>query len=141
MNATTRITPAPATTTPATATPTTGEVDNRSAYLSFTLAYLLGHGGAALSKGADPLLSLPGWLPITLLGAGIVTGVIQSMSASIRAQRGAGKSEALAGQLAGLSWVTGFVALFLAITGLTTAYDTPELQSVLWPPAPSSWSA
>lgn len=126
MYATALITPAPAASA-------TGEVDNRAAYVSFASAYVLGHGAAALSKGADPVLAMPGWLPMALLGAGLVAGTVQSMGAAARAQRGASKSEQLAGKLLGASWVVGFVALFLAITGLSSAFDKPELQEVLWP--------
>jgi hypothetical protein len=113
--------------------PATGEVDNRSAYVSFAAAYVLGHGAAVLSKGTDPVLNLPGWLPLALLAAGLVAGTVQSMNAASRALRGASESEQLAGKLLGVSWATAFVALFLAITGLTVAFDKPELQEVLWP--------
>jgi hypothetical protein len=43
-----------------------GEIDSRSAYVSFGLAYVVGHGAAALSLGPDPLIALPPWLPTTL---------------------------------------------------------------------------
>ena len=43
------------------------------------------------------------------------------------------KPEQLAGKLLGASWVTAFAALFLVITGLTTVFDNPALQEVLWP--------
>jgi hypothetical protein len=118
---------------PAAAAPSPGEVDNRSAYVSFGLAYVLGHGASALSKGADPTLSLPGWLPMALLGAGLVAGTVQSTLAAVRAQRGAGKPEVLSGKLLGAAWISGFVALFLAVTGLTAVLDTPELPAILWP--------
>ena len=36
------------------------EIDNRAAYTGFGLAYVLGHGAAAVSYGSDPLLPLPG---------------------------------------------------------------------------------
>jgi hypothetical protein len=109
------------------------EVDNRSAYVSFASAYVLGHGAAALAKGADPVLALPGWLPLALLGAGFVAGTVHSIRAANRAQRGAGESERLAAKLLGAAWVIGFGALFLAITGLGAAFDDPGLQEVLWP--------
>jgi hypothetical protein len=118
---------------PAAAALPPGEVDNRSAYVSFGLAYVFGHGAAALSKGDNPLLSLPGWLPIALLGAGLVAGTVQSTVAAVRAQRGAGKSEVVSGKLLGAAWISGFTALFLAITGLTAVLGMPELQSILWP--------
>lgn len=126
MHATALITPVPA-------TPPSIEVDSRAAYVSFAAAYVLGHGAAALSTGVAPVLALPSWLPIALLGVGIVIGVAQSMTAANRAQRGASKTELLSVKLVGTAWVTGFVALFLLITGLAAVFDQPELQTVLWP--------
>ncbi|MGI5222600.1 ABC transporter permease [Nocardia sp. CA-290969] len=111
----------------------TGEVDNRAAYIGFGLAYIAGHGAAAISTGTDPLVALPGWLPITLLGIGLLIGTVCATRAALRAQRGAPESEALSGKLLGLSWVVGFAALAVAITGLTATLNLPELQSVLWP--------
>ncbi|MFI1222478.1 MULTISPECIES: ABC transporter permease [unclassified Streptomyces] len=111
-----------------------GEVDNYATYVSFGLAYVLGHGSAALSRGADPLLELPGWLPMALLGAGLAVGTVQATAAALRAQRTAtDPDEVLSGKLLGAAWVTGFAALFLAITGLTSSLGMPDLQSVLWP--------
>lgn len=109
------------------------EIDNRPAYLGFAAAYVLGHGAAALSKGANPVLTLPGWLPIGLLAAGLVVGTIVSVFASLQAQRHADESRRRAEKLVGTAWVTGFVALALAITGLTTVFDHPGLAEVLWP--------
>ncbi|GAA1300304.1 ABC transporter permease [Saccharothrix xinjiangensis] len=110
-----------------------GDTDNRATYLSFGLAYLVGHGAAAVSGGPDPLLNLPGWLPMTLLGAGLAAGTGYATVAAARAQRGAGTADLLSGRLLGLSWIGGFAALFLAITGLTSTLGTPELPAVLWP--------
>lgn len=118
---------------PAPVLPRVGGVDNRSTYVSFGLAYLLGHGAAALSRGADPLLSLPAWLPLALLGMGFAVGTVCATRAALRAQRGAAEPDVLTGQLLGLSWAVGFGALFVAITGLTTTAGLPELQTVLWP--------
>lgn len=109
------------------------EVDNRAAYLSFGLAYVLGHGAAAASQGDAPLLDLPGWLPMALLGTGLTTGIVQATAAALRAQRGAAAPEVLSGRLLGAAWIAAFTALFLAITGLTSVLDLPELPSVLWP--------
>ncbi|MER6444242.1 ABC transporter permease [Streptomyces venezuelae] len=109
------------------------EVDNRAAYLSFGLAYVLGHGAAAASQGDAALLDLPGWLPMTLLGAGLVVGIVLSTAAALRAQRGGTPAEILSGKLLGAAWIVAFTALFLGITGLTAALDQPALQSVLWP--------
>ncbi|MFS8198513.1 ABC transporter permease [Streptomyces sp. CWNU-52B] len=111
-----------------------GEVDNRATYLSFGLAYLLGHGAAAVSKGDAPVLDLPGWLPMALLGAGLAVGTVQATVAALRAQRAATHpDDVLSGKLLGAAWVTAFAALFLAITGLTSTLDNPDLQTVLWP--------
>ncbi|MFG2976986.1 ABC transporter permease [Streptomyces sp. NPDC048331] len=109
------------------------EVDNRAAYLSFGLAYVLGHGAAAVSQGTRPVLDLPGWLPMTLLGGGLVVGIVLTTLAAQRAQLGAAPAEILSGRLLGAAWIAAFTALFLAITGLTSVLEQPELQSVLWP--------
>ncbi|ANZ37729.1 ABC transporter permease [Lentzea guizhouensis] len=109
------------------------EVDNRAAYLGFATAYVLGHGSAALSKGTDPIVVLPPWLPIAFLAAGLVAGTVLATIASLRAQRAATPDRRRAEKLVGTAWVIGFAALALAITGLTTVFDRPELQTVLWP--------
>ncbi|MCG8919143.1 hypothetical protein L6E12_25520 [Actinokineospora sp. PR83] len=67
-----------------------GEVDNRAAYTGFGLAYVLGHGSTAITTGPDPLVTLPGWLPTALLGAGLAAGTVFATLAATRAQRGAG---------------------------------------------------
>lgn len=108
-------------------------MDNRAAYASFGLAYVLGHGAAAASHGDTPVLGLPGWLPMTLLGIGLATGIALATIAALRAQRGATAPELLSGRLLGTAWIAAFTALALAITGLTSVLDAPELQSVLWP--------
>ncbi|BCL28766.1 ABC transporter permease [Streptomyces aurantiacus] len=111
-----------------------GDVDNRATYLSFGLAYLLGHGSAAVSKGDTPLLGLPGWLPMALLGAGLAVGTVQATAAAMRAQRATtDPDDVLSGQLLGAAWITAFAALFLAITGLASALDMPDVQTLLWP--------
>lgn len=121
-------------TLPAPAVPTAaGEVDSRAAYVGFGLAYVLGHGASAVSLGPAPLIALPSWLPTTLLGAGLAAGTVVATLAVSRAQRGADRREALSGKLLGLSWVSAFAALFLAITGLAAQLDVPQLQTVLWP--------
>ncbi|WP_320781415.1 ABC transporter permease [Streptomyces sp. CRN 30] len=110
------------------------DVDNFPAYVGFGLAYLLGHGSAALSRGADPLLELPGWLPMTLLGAGLAVGTVQATLAALRAQRAAtAPGDVLSGQLLGAAWISAFAALFLAITGLAATLDSPDVQTLLWP--------
>jgi hypothetical protein len=126
-------TPAPAGRT-APAPATTGDVDNLSTYVSFGLAYLLGHGSAALSKGDTPLLDLPGWLPMALLGTGLAAGTVQATRAALRAQRATTDPGTLrTAQLLGALWVTAFAALFLAITGLGATIDHPDVQTLLWP--------
>ncbi|MFJ2259630.1 ABC transporter permease [Streptomyces sp. NPDC087844] len=111
-----------------------GDVDNRATYISFGLAYLLGHGSAALSKGDSALLDLPGWLPMALLGSGLAVGTVQATVAALRAQRAATEpDDVLSGQLLGAAWITAFAALFLAITGLASTLDMPDVQSLLWP--------
>lgn len=109
-----------------------GEVDSRTAYLSFTLAYVIGHGTAALSKGADPVLALPSWLPVTLFLAGLISALALGVRAGVRSQEGAGQTRRHAEKLLGIAWCTAFTALFLAITGLTRAFAQPGLQDVLW---------
>lgn len=110
-----------------------GEVDNRAAYAGFGFAYVFGHGSTAISTGADPLVALPTWLPPALLGAGLAAGTVFATLAATRAQRGADEGGVLSGKLLGLSWVSAFVALFLAITGLAAVVDVPDLQTMLWP--------
>ncbi|WP_367124894.1 ABC transporter permease [Streptomyces phytohabitans] len=110
-----------------------GDVDNRAAYVGFGLAWLLGHGGAALSRGDDPLVVLPEWLPMALLGVGLLAGTVFATRAALRSQRGADTADVFSGRLLGLSWVVGFAALALAITGLTSSLDMPELADTLWP--------
>ncbi|SDF88794.1 hypothetical protein SAMN05216553_10429 [Lentzea fradiae] len=107
------------------------EVDNRVAYLGFGFGYVFGHGAAWLSKAG--IAALPSWLPITLLATGILVGTGFAMTASLRAQKTASPARRRAEKLVGTAWVTGFVALGLAITGLSNAFDAPDLQTVLWP--------
>jgi hypothetical protein len=110
-----------------------GDVDSRAAYAGFGLAYVLGHGAAAVSLGPDPLITLPAWLPMTLLGAGLAAGTVFATLAATRAQRGASQHDILSGKLLGLSWLSAFAALFLAITGLAAQLGRPDLQTLLWP--------
>lgn len=112
----------------------TADVDNRATYVSFGLAYVLGHGSAAVSGGTNPLLDLPGWLPMTLLGIGLAAGTVCATLAAGRAQRAAtDPDDILSGKLVGAAWVVGFASLFLAITGLASAVGMPDLQTMLWP--------
>ncbi|WP_328648951.1 hypothetical protein OHS58_17050 [Amycolatopsis sp. NBC_00348] len=66
-----------------------GDTDNRATYLSFGLAYVFGHGAAAVSGGDDPLVRLPGWLPMTLLGLGLAAGTVFATLAAARASAAA----------------------------------------------------
>lgn len=113
-----------------------GDVDSHAAYVSFGLAYVLGHGASAVSLGPDPLIALPAWLPMTLLGIGLAAGTVFAALAANRAQRGASQHDILSGKLLGLSWISAFAALFLAITGLAAELNVPDLQTMLWP----TWS-
>jgi hypothetical protein len=114
----------------------TSEVDSRAAYTGFGLAYVLGHGASAVSLGPDPMVALPPWLPTTLLGAGLAAGTVFAVLAGNRAQRGAGRHDVLSAKLLGLSWISAFAALFLAITGLAAELGRPDLPTMLWP----TWS-
>ncbi|MGC5030127.1 ABC transporter permease [Micromonospora sp. DT229] len=111
----------------------TARLDNRIPYASFAVAYLLGHGAAAISAGPDPMVDLPGWLPMTLLAIGILAGSVAATRAATRAQRGAGPAEVLSGKLLGTAWAVAFTGLFFAITGLAVTLDMPELHTILWP--------
>jgi hypothetical protein len=109
-------------------------VDNRLAYGAFALAYLLGHGAAALAAGPEPVLDPPPWLPITVLGTGLVVGAVAATVASVRARRGASAAEVTVSKLLGMTWVTGFAALFLAVTGISALFElSTEQAAVLWP--------
>src|ERR1044071_3819645 len=107
------------------------EVDNRAAYLGFAFAYVFGHGAALLSRSGAVVM--PAWLPIALLATGLLAGTVFAMSASLRAQKAASEARRRAEKLVGTAWITGFAALALAVTGLSTVFDKPELQTVLWP--------
>jgi hypothetical protein len=110
--------------------------DNQLSYAAFAVAYLLGHGAAALTQGPTSLLglpALPGWLPTGLLVTGLLAGTTASIIASTRAQRKGPAEDLLTGKLLGAAWVVGFAALFLAITGITHTLAMPHLQALLWP--------
>ncbi|MFK0013361.1 ABC transporter permease [Streptomyces sp. NPDC091027] len=109
------------------------QVDNRAAYTAFALAYLLGHGTAAASGGENPLLDLPGPLPGTLLGTGLVAGITLATLAALRVQRTATAPEVLSGKLLGAAWIVAFAALGLAVTGLASTLGAPEVHTLLWP--------
>ncbi|MFD3458699.1 ABC transporter permease [Nocardia fluminea] len=107
-------------------------LDNRPIYLSFGLAWLVGHGTFALSHGPNPLLDLPGFVPTALLGVGLLAAMIVTTVVSLRAQRGATKGEAVVGNLLGASWLIGFAALFFLITALGSTLSA-DTAATLWP--------
>ncbi|MFG1607243.1 ABC transporter permease [Actinoplanes sp. NPDC049265] len=110
-----------------------GDVNNFATYVSFGLAYVLGHGATALAQGTNPLVAMPGWLPQAILIAGLAAGSVAATLAAARAQRGADRSDRLAGQLLGLSWIVGFGALFLALAALSLSPTAADLRTVLMP--------
>ncbi|AOS63723.1 ABC transporter permease [Actinoalloteichus hymeniacidonis] len=114
--------------------PGPGPIDSRGPYLSFAFAFVFGHGAFAVSAGVDPLLALPSWVPFTLLAIGIVPGVAGSLIGARFAQVGAGKDVVASEKMVGSAWGTGFIALILAISGLTSTVELPtEIQNVLYP--------
>ncbi|UGT53897.1 ABC transporter permease [Nocardia asteroides] len=108
-------------------------LDNRPSYLSFGLAWLLGHGAYALSHGADPLLRLPSALPSVLLIGGLLAAMVITSVVTMRAQRDATGRDAVVGNLLAASWLIGFGALFFVITALSSALAQPDLRMLLWP--------
>ena len=108
-------------------------LDNRASYLSFGLAWLIGHGSFALTRGADPVLNLPGIIPAALLIGGLVAATIITVVKTTRAQRGVTGPAALVGNMLAGSWLVGFGALFVFITALAGTLDAPSLQGILWP--------
>jgi hypothetical protein len=113
----------------------TPAVDNRIAYLGFALAYLLGHGGTALTLGGALMPGLPAWLPIALLVLGLTVGTAASISSGIVAQRTMSPSAAREASLIGMAWISGFAGLFLVISGLVAVTGDSSLQTILWPTA------
>lgn len=107
--------------------------DNRASYLSWGLAWLIGHGAMAISSGTAPLVSVPALLPVALLGTGVVTATVVTVTGIVRAQRGVTGPAKTAGTLLGAGWVIGFTALFLLITALSATAAESHLQSLLWP--------
>lgn len=108
-------------------------MDNRASYLSWGLAWLAGHGTMAISSGTDPLVSLPGLLPVALLATGVLTATVVTVVGIAGAQRGVTGPAKTAGTLLGAGWAISFTALFLLITSLTAATGEPHLQALLWP--------
>ncbi|MFF2087186.1 ABC transporter permease [Nocardia sp. NPDC058176] len=108
-------------------------LDNRPSYLSFGMAWLLGHGAYALSHGDNPVLRLPSVLPSALLIAGLLTAMIITTIVTMRAQRGVTGKDAVVGNLLAASWLIGFGALFFVITALSSALAQDDVKMLLWP--------
>ncbi|MFE6925552.1 ABC transporter permease [Nocardia sp. NPDC057663] len=108
-------------------------LDNRPSYLSFGMAWLLGHGAYALSHGDDPLVRLPSAVPSVLLIAGLLIAMIITSIVTMRAQRGVTGKDAVVGNLLAVSWLIGFGALFFVITALSSALAQDDLKMLLWP--------
>ncbi|MFE7723853.1 ABC transporter permease [Nocardia rhizosphaerihabitans] len=108
-------------------------LDNRPSYLSFGMAWLLGHGAYALSHGDDPVLRLPAAVPSVLLIAGLAIAMVVTSIVTMRAQRGVTGKDAVVGNLLAVSWLIGFGALFFVITALSSALAQDDLKMLLWP--------
>ncbi|MFE7797672.1 ABC transporter permease [Nocardia sp. NPDC057440] len=108
-------------------------LDNRPSYLSFGVAWLLGHGTYALSHGDDPVLRLPSAVPGILLITGLLTVMIITGIVSMKAQRSATGKDAVVGNLLAASWLVGFGGLFFIITALSSALSQDDLKMLLWP--------
>jgi hypothetical protein len=78
---------------------TGSRIDNRLSYLSFGIAWLVGHGAAALAHGDDPLVAMPDALPGTLLAAGLTAAIAITATVVSRAQRDAPAAAAAAGRM------------------------------------------
>ncbi|MFD6393657.1 ABC transporter permease [Nocardia sp. NPDC055029] len=108
-------------------------LDNRPSYLSFGMAWLLGHGAYALSHGDDPVLRLPAAVPSVLLIAGLAIAMVVTSIVTMKAQRGVTGKDAVVGNLLAVSWLIGFGALFFVITALSSALAQDDLKMLLWP--------
>ncbi|GGN90396.1 ABC transporter permease [Nocardia rhizosphaerihabitans] len=108
-------------------------LDNRPSYLSFGMAWLLGHGAYALSHGDDPVLRLPAAVPSVLLIAGLAIAMVVTSIVTMRAQRGVTGKDAVVGNLLAVSWLIGFGALLFVITALSSALAQDDLKMLLWP--------
>ncbi|ADB33496.1 hypothetical protein Kfla_4466 [Kribbella flavida DSM 17836] len=107
-------------------------LNNRPQYVAFGLAWLVGYGLFAVTSGRSPIVSLPGLAPAALIG-GLVAAIVVTSVVAGRDQRRASPTEVLTGKLLTASWLVGFVALFLLITGVASATGDAHLQSLLWP--------
>lgn len=110
-----------------------GVVNHRAEYLAWGLAWLVGHGSFALSRGGQPLLSLPTLLPPLLLGAGMLTAAVITVRSSMRAQRELTRPAKDAHSLYGIAWLTTFAVLTLLITALDQVLNDALVSTLLWP--------
>ncbi|MER8223600.1 ABC transporter permease [Streptomyces sp. NPDC094143] len=110
-------------------------LNNRASYLSFGLAWLVGHGASALAYGDDPIVGMPSAVPNLLLTVGLLGAVAVTSAVTAKAQRGAQGRQAVIGNLLAGSWLVGFGALFLIITALSEALGEQEVHTLMWPTA------
>ncbi len=122
-----------ATATPAPAPHAAIAMNNRGVYAAWGLAWLLGHGTYAVSSGTDPVLSVPGVLPIATLAVSMLAAFAVTMVATARASRGVTGAAALPGKLLGAAWAVAFTALFLLITALGRTLGDHHVETLLWP--------
>src|SRR5262245_53637854 len=105
-----------------------------SMHLAWGVAWFVGFLLLFLAKGpgAQPLLDLPAWLPLTVLfvllaGAGVVTAVVLT-----RAFGRGGESEfARRGRWYGWAWLISFVGMILTVGTLSRGM-TPDQTGLLW---------
>jgi len=110
-------------------------LNNRLSYVSFGLAWLVGHGVNALTHGGDPVLDLPSAIPASLLVVGLLAGVVVTSVVTAKALRGVRGPDAMVGNLLAASWPIGFGALFLIITALGASLDEQKVHTLMWPTA------
>lgn len=114
-------------------TETANTADNRMPYLSWGLAWLVGHGAFALAEGPRPFVAMPAALPGLLLVAGLVIAAAVTLRRIVIDSRGQTGDAKLTGTLLGGTWLVGFTTLFLLITRLAGSVDHPLVETLLWP--------
>lgn len=107
--------------------------DNRPSYLAWGLAYLVGYTLHALAAGPTPLLRLPAFVPVLVLGLGLLAATVVTTVNVVRAQRGVTGPAAVPGRMFAGAWVTGFGALVLLITALGRDLDISRLSMLMFP--------
>lgn len=124
-------------TAPRTPTTETAEpvpiADNRMPYLSWGLAWLVGYGTFGLAEGPRPFIAMPAALPGIVLVAGLVIAAAVTVRRIVIDSRGQVGDAKLTGTLLGGTWIIGFTALFLLITGLAASTGNPLVETLLWP--------